>query len=157
MCISGGYMRCPQFRQRTYFWLVDLDNADERSIFTQLHSGTHHNYSGLSGVLDCYHRALVVVCHKSIIISTTSQCERVAATANVMLRDPGRCMLCRQFANGWEHYFNSPPMGGSMRRRGFTHNNGIQAPNIVGREYPCTFINQPMGGSGDRPWCDCTI
>jgi hypothetical protein len=65
-------------------------------------SGTHNNYSGLSVVLDCYHRALVVVFHESIIISTTSQCERVAATANVMLRDPGRCMLCRQFGNGWE-------------------------------------------------------
>ncbi len=36
-----------------------------------------------------------------------------------------------------------------MSRRGFTHDNGIQAPNIGGHEYPCTFFNQPMGGSGD--------
>ena len=50
------------------FWLVDLDNADRRSISNQMRSGTHNNYSGF---LDCDHRALVVVCHESILISTT--------------------------------------------------------------------------------------
>jgi hypothetical protein len=40
----------------------------------------------------------VVVCHESNIL-TTSRCERVAATVNVMLCEPDRCVLCRQFAN----------------------------------------------------------
>ena len=78
-------MRCPQLRQQTYFWLVDLDNADERSISNQMRRGTHNNYPGF---LDCDHRALEVVCHESILISTTGWCERVAAAANVSCVSP---------------------------------------------------------------------
>ena len=55
-------------------------------------------FEGLSGALDLYHRALVVVCHESNIFMT-SRSERVAAMVNVMLCEPDRCVLCRQFAN----------------------------------------------------------